>query len=45
MRKSMNEVRDVTVPVLRKLRHVLMLALLMTASVLTNVEMAHAAPT
>jgi len=45
MSKSMNEVRDVTAPVLRKLIHTLMLALLMTASVLTNVGMAHAAPT
>ena len=44
MRKNMKEVRVVAVPVIRKIKHTLMLALLVTVGVLTNVGMTHAAP-
>ena len=44
MRENMNEVRDVAIPAIRKIKHTLMLALLMTVGVLTNVGMAHSAP-
>ena len=45
MGKNMNEVRVAAAPVRRKLRHALILTLLLTVGVLTNVGRAYAAPT